>query len=224
MPTYQASASAGAERGRPALERRALWQTGYCREVPDVSADAAPRTGYIVRAEEEWNVIGGTSAAAPLWAAFATLTNASPACGGKAIGFANPALYAIAGTAYAGNFGDVVTSRAGLPRTTNLFSESQPYAAGSLYDMATGLGTPSGRRSAPRSAVGRRPSNRRRAPRRQLRPSPGPAHLADRPDPQPHAAAPTQQASRRAAAPHPRARSTRRSDVCRRSASRCPPA
>jgi subtilase family serine protease len=117
---------------------------GYCRQVPDVSADASPATGYIVHTEEKWQVTGGTSAAAPLWAAFAALTQASPACGGKTIGFANPTLYVLASTAYAGNFDDVVTSRPGGPTTTNLFSDSNPYPAAIGYDMATGLGTPVG--------------------------------------------------------------------------------
>jgi Pro-kumamolisin, activation domain/Subtilase family len=144
MPGYQQAASSALNVIGPLSSGTPCAQAGYCREVPDVSADAAPRTGYIVRAEEAWEVIGGTSAAAPLWAAFATLTNASPACAGQAIGFANPALYALAGVAYAGNFDDVTTSSPGLPRTTNLFSEASPYAAGPLYDMATGLGTPVG--------------------------------------------------------------------------------
>jgi subtilase family serine protease len=144
MPSYQGAANPALNVVGPLSSGTPCGQAGDCREVPDVSADAAPRTGYIVRAEEEWGVVGGTSAAAPLWAAFATLTNASPACAGKALGFANPALYALAGSAYAGNFGDVVTYRSGLPHTTNLFSESQPYAAGTYYDMATGIGTPVG--------------------------------------------------------------------------------
>jgi subtilase family serine protease len=144
MPSYQASANPALNVVGPLSSGTPCGHTGPCREVPDVSADAAPRTGYIVRAEEEWGVIGGTSAAAPLWAALATLTNASPDCAGRTIGFANPALYALAGSAYAGNFDDVVSSRSGLPKTTNLFSESQPYAAASYYDMATGLGAPVG--------------------------------------------------------------------------------
>ena len=37
-----------------------------CREVPDVSADANPSTGYAVYAGGSWIAIGGTSAAAPL--------------------------------------------------------------------------------------------------------------------------------------------------------------
>ena len=145
MPSYQLTAS-------PTLNVLGPLSTGatcgvsagYCRQVPDVSANAAPQTGYIVHANKAWEVSGGTSAAAPLWAAFAALTQASPACGGKTIGFANPALYAIASSAYAGNFDDIVTSRPGGPKTTNLFSDTDPYAAGPGYDMATGIGTPTG--------------------------------------------------------------------------------
>lgn len=118
--------------------------SGYCRQVPDVAADAAPGSGYIVHTEEEWNLTGGTSAAAPLWAAFAALTQASPACGGKSIGFANPTLYAIASVAYAGNFHDIVSGRPGGPTTTSLFGDTFPYPAGPGYDLATGLGTPTG--------------------------------------------------------------------------------
>ncbi len=49
----------------------------YCREVPDVTADADPYDGYVVYYSGSWMAIGGTSAAAPLWAAFMALTNAA---------------------------------------------------------------------------------------------------------------------------------------------------
>jgi subtilase family serine protease len=118
---------------------------GYCRQVPDVSADAAVETGYVIHAEEHWEVNGGTSAAAPFWAALATLTNASPACGGTAIGFANPALYAIGGTtSYAADFRDVTGPLPGGRPTTNRLDDEKPYPAGPGYDMASGLGTPIG--------------------------------------------------------------------------------
>ena len=78
--------------------------SGDCREVPDVSADGDPHTGYVIywngqqhgRARRQpvgWQVVGGTSAAAPAWAALIALTNASARCAGAPIGFANPALY-----------------------------------------------------------------------------------------------------------------------------------
>ena len=76
----------------------------YCREVPDVSADADPYTGYLIYYTgtgtygDEWQGIGGTSAAAPQWAALMALINADSACAGTPIGFANPALYTVAGS------------------------------------------------------------------------------------------------------------------------------
>ena len=41
--------------------------TGYCREVPDVSADADPDTGLVIDwgAWGGWTAVGGTSLAAP---------------------------------------------------------------------------------------------------------------------------------------------------------------
>jgi subtilase family serine protease len=116
--------------------------SGYCRQVPDVAADAALETGWVIHAEEAWEVNGGTSAAAPFWAAVATLTNASAACGGHAIGFVNPALYALGGSAYATNFRDVTGPFTGGKPTTDRFDETEPFPAKVGYDMATGLGTP----------------------------------------------------------------------------------
>ena len=49
-----------------------------CREVPDVSADADEDTGYVVDYDGSWTAIGGTSAAAPLWAALAALADRPP--------------------------------------------------------------------------------------------------------------------------------------------------
>jgi hypothetical protein len=145
MPSYQAAAdpslmtinafSSGAPCGAGA---------GLCREVPDVAAEGDPYTAYIVFAEEEWQIIGGTSAATPLWAAFATLANASPACDGKTLGFANPALYAIGGGAYEGNFDDVTAARPGHLRSNDMFDDSLPFFPGPRYDMTTGIGTPVG--------------------------------------------------------------------------------
>ena len=110
----------------------------YCREVPDVSADADPYTGYVIDYDGSWTGIGGTSAAAPLWAAFMALTDASSSCGGKPVGFANPALYGVAGGAsYTSAFQDITVGN-------NDYTESNSglYPAGAGYDMASGLGTP----------------------------------------------------------------------------------
>jgi subtilase family serine protease len=143
MPAYQRQAA-------PALGVLNDLSTGdtcgfaYCRQVPDVAADASGETGYLVFSEGTWWQNGGTSAAAPLWAALATLINASPACQGHSIGFANPALYTVAGESYTTNFRDITGSKAGGMPTTNRFDATKPFPAKTGYDMASGLGTPNG--------------------------------------------------------------------------------
>jgi Pro-kumamolisin, activation domain/Putative Ig domain len=123
--------------------------SGDCREVPDVSADSDPGTGYViywngdgaggVTAPRGWQVVGGTSGAAPAWAALVALANASAACKGTTVGFANPALYHAAATGYATDFND---STSGNNDMTG--ANGGEFAAGPGYDMATGLGSPNG--------------------------------------------------------------------------------
>jgi subtilase family serine protease len=121
--------------------------SGKCREVPDVSADADPATGYMIYwngaggapGQQGWQAVGGTSGAAPTWAALIALANASSACRGTSIGFANPALYSAAAGAYTNDFNDVGTGDNDMTGTN-----SGQFAAGAGYDMATGLGTPNG--------------------------------------------------------------------------------
>jgi len=113
----------------------------FCREVPDVSADAAPSTGYEVYYQGlgGWVAVGGTSAAAPLWAGLTALADASGMGGcsaGSPLGFLNPALYAIAATTSGAHaFNDVLSGN-------NNPSGSGDYPAAAGYDMASGLGTP----------------------------------------------------------------------------------
>jgi subtilase family serine protease len=118
----------------------------FCREVPDVSADADPSTGYLFYWNGNgsqpgqpagWQGIGGTSAAAPLWAALLALADASPSCGGESVGYADPALYRSAGAAYGADFNDITTGNNDFTGT----NEGQ-YAATPGYDPVTGLGTP----------------------------------------------------------------------------------
>lgn len=104
------------------------------RGVPDVSADADPDTGYQIRVDGSNIVAGGTSAAAPLWAALIALMNQHL---GRSLGFLNSNLYALPG--YPNNpgpFHDVTSGSNGA------------YAAGSGWDPCTGLGTPDGARLA----------------------------------------------------------------------------
>jgi hypothetical protein len=84
--------------------------------------------------------IGGTSAAAPLWAGFMALVNQqNAAVGNPPVGYFNPTLYALAeGTNYAACFHDITTGD-----NTNLVSPNA-FFAGSGYDLCTGWGTPNG--------------------------------------------------------------------------------
>jgi hypothetical protein len=112
---------------------------GDCREVPDVSADADPNTGYLIYWDRDWGAIGGTSAAAPLWAALIALSNASSTCNGTPIGFLNPDLYEAAAAAYASSFNDITSGNNDITGT-----DGGLFRAGLRYDMASGLGTPDG--------------------------------------------------------------------------------
>ena len=72
--------------------------SGDCREIPDVSADADPSTGYVIYDSVNslgWTAVGGTSGAAPLWAG--VLAVVASADGNTAgYGALNPILYQLA--------------------------------------------------------------------------------------------------------------------------------
>jgi kumamolisin len=97
------------------------------RGVPDVTGDADPTTGYVTRVDGSPDVIGGTSAVAPLWAGLIALINQSI---GKPVGFINPLLYQDAGTAR--DLNDITSGNNGA------------YSAGPGWDACSGLGSPIG--------------------------------------------------------------------------------
>ncbi len=126
------------------------YSTGF-REVPDVSLNADPQTGYDVFckvggcANKGWMIFGGTSAAAPAWAAMIALANqASLKANAFMVGFLNPSLYDIAhgatGTSYNAAFHDIVPV-SGYVNNNDYVGSSGTYPDGSAYDLATGLGT-----------------------------------------------------------------------------------
>ena len=117
----------------------------YMREVPDVSADADPVTGYVTYWDGSWQGgQAGTSAAAPLWAAAAALIDSSPYCtdygSSDATGTLSTTLYAIADGDYYSSALSEVT------RGSNSYAPSgysgPLYHTTKGYNMATGLGTP----------------------------------------------------------------------------------
>lgn len=141
MPSYQRGAPSslhvvnGYSSGAPCKAPAG----SLCREVPDVSADADWSTGYLIYYDNRWSPNGGTSAASPLWGALIAIADSSSACHGRTIGFANPALYDAAATAYASDFHDVTTGDDDYLPDGN---STGRYPAAVGYDMATGLGTP----------------------------------------------------------------------------------
>jgi kumamolisin len=116
LPSYQAKAKVPAN----------VDSKGAGRGVPDVSGNADPATGYEVRVDGADQVIGGTSAVAPLWAALIARLNQEL---GTPVGFLQPRLYPLMGTAA---FHDVTAGDNGA------------YRAGPGWDACTGLGTPDG--------------------------------------------------------------------------------
>ena len=112
-----------------------------CRQVPDVSLDADPYTGYAIYCTNAaggctnstysvkgWTRFGGTSCAAPVWAGIAALYDTYHH--GRA-GLFNYLVYPYDSTAgYANQFHDITHGNNGY------------YPAGATYDLASGIGTP----------------------------------------------------------------------------------
>jgi kumamolisin len=106
------------------------------RNVPDVSLNADPKTGYEVYEGGKTQSVGGTSAAAPLWAAFTALVNQNRQQKGlSSLGFAAPAIYAVGkSNAYTAAFNDIADG------STN-GRKGSGFKATSGYDNATGWGS-----------------------------------------------------------------------------------
>jgi kumamolisin len=132
LPTWQANAgvptSATKKKHKTPTHKKtdevAAATTGG-RGVPDVSGDASPETGYQILVDGNQEVVGGTSAVAPLWAGLIALLNQQL---GKKVGFLNPQIYALG----EGPFFDVTSGNNG------------DYSAGKGWDACTGLGSPNG--------------------------------------------------------------------------------
>jgi kumamolisin len=131
MPSFQANAgvparaagsSSGSGGGRSA--------SAGGRGVPDVAGNADPVTGYQIFSGGQAQVVGGTSAVAPLWAALVSrLAEAT----GQRFGLIQTLLYAgvTPGTAV-GGFNDITSGNNGA------------YTAGPGWDACSGLGSPDG--------------------------------------------------------------------------------
>jgi kumamolisin len=121
IPTWQQNLGTAANQGSTTM-----------RMVPDVALDADPNSGYAIFSQGAWQEVGGTSCAAPLWAAFTALVNQQRAINGQGgLGFPNLSLYSDAeSSAYTVNFHDIADGSANLH-----------FTAVKGYDLSTGWGT-----------------------------------------------------------------------------------
>ena len=108
----------------PSFQAKAGVPGGKMRGVPDAAGCADPNTGWLIAADASGNeVVGGTSAVAPMWAAIVAYLSQST---GKSAGDVASALYGLP----AGCMRDVTSGNNGT------------YVAKSGYDCCTGQGTP----------------------------------------------------------------------------------
>jgi kumamolisin len=127
QPTWQANAGVGP---RAASQPAAGSSGAGGRGVPDVTGNADPVTGYQIYQGGKAQVVGGTSAVAPLWSALvARLAQAT----GKRFGLIQPLLYAgVSPGVDVPGFRDITSGNNGA------------YAAGPGWDSCSGLGSPDG--------------------------------------------------------------------------------
>jgi len=106
------------------------------RQVPDVAADSDPATGFHIIFSGQEGQAGGTSAAAPLWAATVALIDQDLKRKGlRETGFANPAIYWMG----------VNASRLPAPAFHDVtFGNNLAYDATPGWDFATGWGSMDG--------------------------------------------------------------------------------
>ncbi|HEY4009122.1 MAG TPA: protease pro-enzyme activation domain-containing protein [Acidobacteriaceae bacterium] len=164
--TYAAAGTGG---GASQFIAKPSWQTGTGvpqdgrRDVPDVSLSSATHDGYVAClayaggdcSKQEFEVFGGTSAAAPGMAGIVALMNQAT---GSAAGNLNPLLYRLAASS-SSVFHDVTASTAAVagctlavpsmcnnstPSATGLTGGLEGFAVGTGFDEATGWGSVDG--------------------------------------------------------------------------------
>src|SRR6202453_2868715 len=122
IPSYQQGLSMSANGGSTKM-----------RNIPDLALTADIQM-FLIQSNGQAVVVGGTSAATPLWSGFIALANQQAAANAKPrIGFLNPLVYGIGkGSNYSADLNDI--------RSGN----NSGFSAVSGYDLATGWGSPAG--------------------------------------------------------------------------------
>ena len=126
------------QESQPAYQKGIVTQSTTARANPDVAYDADPNTGfpvydsYAFGTADAWEQFGGTSDAAPQWAALVAIADQGRATAGEtALGGSSllTAIYKLP----AADFHDI---------TTGTTTGSPSYSASAGYDLTTGRGTP----------------------------------------------------------------------------------
>ena len=138
MPAYQSDGGGEPARGEALFLAQAVRSAGRLlpggpRRLGRCRSDKAATS---LTGTAAWVALGGTSGAAPLWAALVALADAWPACSAHLVGFLNPSLYLIAGAKSSSSALNDVTHG-----NNDLFAGDR-YPATVGYDLASGLGTP----------------------------------------------------------------------------------
>ena len=122
IPSYQQGLNMAANHGSTKM-----------RNIPDVALTADIQM-FLIQSNGQAVVVGGTSAAAPLWSGFIALANQQAAANAKPrIGFLNPLLYSIGEhNNYAADLNDITSGSNG------------GFAAVTGYDLTSGWGSPAG--------------------------------------------------------------------------------
>ncbi len=121
---------------QPAYQKGVVTQSTTNRTNPDVAYDANPNTGFPVYdsygTQSAWMQFGGTSDAAPQWAALIAIADQGRAAAGESALSSTtllPAIYQLP----AADFHDI---------TSGTSDGSPSYSAGPGYDLVTGRGSP----------------------------------------------------------------------------------
>jgi kumamolisin len=127
LPAYQSNAGVPTSPDRPSFKGR---------DVPDVTGDGDPASGYNILVDRIVTSIGGTSAVAPLWAGLIARINQK--LDGR-VGFINPRIYALPPASGALRDISIRDNRCSFKGFHNI-----GYDAGPGWDACSGLGSPDG--------------------------------------------------------------------------------
>lgn len=110
------------------------------RGIPDVSYNASMESPFLIYQQGHWSLTGGTSAAAPQWAALIALADS---VAGHDLGSINAALYRLAASPrYRADLRNITTGGIVGPSGDGTSVGGVAYRAGPGWSAATGLGTP----------------------------------------------------------------------------------